>query len=160
MSVAPPAEELEALALRIRQSLDASLLRPPYDTKWTPSNPTYGFCSIAAEAAWFVLGGKPNGWVAHTARDTDNSTHWWLEHDSGLRFDPTADQYRSQGLLPPYERGIKTNAGGFMGMRRDPENVWGMERKPSARALQLLERMRAVPSLSSAPNRPRQGHSI
>lgn len=150
---APSSAHLEQLTQRIKRCLDPSLLRPPYDAQWTAENPTAGFCSVASEAAWFVLGGKEGGWVAHAARDTDGSTHWWLMHESGCRYDPTADQYYLAGKTPPYERGIKSIPCGFMGVRRDVNSPWGTERKPSLRAQALLERMQAVPVVSS-PLRP------
>lgn len=147
---APSAETLETLRKSIVSALDPSMLRPPYDGQWSAQNPTYGFCSIASEAAWFLLGGKEAGWVAYNARDTDNSTHWWLEHTSGLRFDPTADQYYRVGTVPPYERGIPGRPGGFMGMRRDEQSVWGNGRRPGLRAAELLDRMGATP-VANAP---------
>ena len=151
----PSAQELEALRLRIVAQLDPSMLKPPYDKEWTPENPTYGFCSIASEAAWFILGGKEAGWVANNVREEDGSTHWWLEHQSGLRFDPTAEQYYKANDVPPYERGIKGRPGGFMGLRRDEQSPWGNERRPGLRAQELLLRMDAVPVAPKPATRPR-----
>lgn len=155
MSPVPSTAMLQDLQARIVSALDPSLLRAPYDGQWTTENPTAGFCSVASEAAWFLLGGKQAGWVAHHARDLDGSTHWWLMHETGVRFDPTADQYRCVGKVPPYERGIPGTAGGFMGMRRDPDSPWGNERKPGLRAQALLERMDAIPKLDPKVSRPR-----
>lgn len=155
MSAPSPAPEtLDQLTQRIKRCLDPSLLRAPYDAQWTPENPTAGFCSVASEAAWFILGGKEAGWVAHAARDTDGSTHWWLMHESGCRYDPTAEQYYLAGKTPPYDRGIKSIPCGFMGVRRDENSPWGTGRKPGLRAQALLERMHAIPpvSLSRRPS--------
>ena len=145
MSSMPSAADLAALTDRIKRSLDRTLLRAPYDAQWTPENPTAGFCSVASEAAWFILGGKEAGWVAHAARDVDGSTHWWLMHESGGRYDPTSEQYYRAGNTPPYERGLKSIPCGFMGVRRDEHSPWGTGRKPSLRAQALLERMEAIP---------------
>lgn len=153
MNSMPSQEHLAALTDRIKQSLHPSLLRAPYDAQWTPGNPTAGFCSVAAEAAWFILGGKEAGWVAHAARDTDGSTHWWLMHESGERYDPTAEQYHLVGETTPYERGIKSIPCGFMGVRRDEQSPWGTGRKPSLRAQALLEKMDAIP-------KPKTGNSM
>lgn len=94
-------------------------------------------------------------------RDGDAGTHWWLENrHTGQRFDPTEEQYRSQGRLPPYERGLPGQGGGFMGIRRDEENPWGFERKPSGRAQQLLGRVLGEQTIAelreelTAPPRP------
>lgn len=40
-----------------------------------------------------------------------------------------------------------------MGMRKDPENEWGFERKPSHRAAALLEEMKANFLTPSSPKR-------
>lgn len=133
-------DELRAL---IHQALDPSLLSKEYRHTWSADNPTAGLCSVAAEAAWFVLGSSKQGWISHVTSDPKNGgTHWWLEHTSGLRFDPTEEQYRSIGDVPPYERGAQGRPTGFMGIRQDPGNEWGFERKPSKRAQDLLNRMR------------------
>lgn len=82
-------------------------------------------------------------------RDGQAGTHWWLENrQTGERFDPTEEQYRSQGRQPPYERGLPGQGAGFMGIRRDEENPWGFERRPSSRALRLLERVLGDQSIS------------
>lgn len=129
---------LEQLRSAIQQSLTPDLLLPVFQKNWTPANPTAGFCSVASEAAWFVLGGAQQGWSARTARDHNNVVHWWLQHTSGLIFDPTVEQYTSFGLRPPYQTNCAVKACGFMGVRQDPNNEWGFERKPSLRAQKLL----------------------
>lgn len=129
---------LEQLRQCIQNCLTPDLLLPEFQKKWSSANPTQGFCSVASEAAWFVLGGSKQGWSAYTARDDNNIVHWWLQHTSGLIFDPTAEQYTSIGKLPPYQRNATIKACGFMGVRKDSDNVWGFERKPSLRAQKLL----------------------
>jgi len=132
---------LDALQNRLIAACTPDLLTPEYRRGWTPENPHFGFCSTASEVMWFVLGGSPAGWHAHVVRDTDGSTHWWLEHDDGTRLDPTVEQYRSVGEVPPYERGLRGSAGGFMGIRRDEASPWGFGRRPSRRAAVLLNRL-------------------
>lgn len=134
--------DLEKLRSRLHQGLGPDLLSPAYRHTWSESNPTAGLCSVASEAAWFILGGLNSSWTPMVVRDGDQGTHWWLENrQTGERFDPTEEQYRSQGRLPPYERGLPGQGGGFMGIRRDEGSAWGFERKPSNRAQQLLERV-------------------
>lgn len=118
--------------------LDPALLSKDYRAEWSPTNPTAGFCSIAAEAAYFLLGGVKQGWVAMVAADPEGGTHWWLERSTSQgreRFDPTAAQYLSQGLTPPYERGRPS---GFMGQRQDPGHPYGFDRRPGRRAEAVL----------------------
>lgn len=134
--------DLDHLRRRLHESLGPDLLSSAYRHTWSEGNPTAGLCSVASEAAWFVLGGLNSPWVPMVARDGDAGTHWWLENrQTGERFDPTEEQYRSQGHLPPYERGLVGQGSGFMGMRRDEGNPWGFDRKPSLRAQRLLERV-------------------
>lgn len=129
---------LNELRSMIHQSLTPDLLLPQFRKEWSPTNPTAGFCSVASEAAWFVLGGSSQGWSAYTARDQNNTVHWWLQHTSGLVFDPTSEQYTSQNIPLPYQTSAPIKACGFMGVRQDPGNEWGFERKPSHRAQKLL----------------------
>lgn len=130
---------LQQLRSLIQKSLTPDLLLPEFQKDWSVSNPTAGFCSVASEAAWFALGGSQRGWSAYTARDHNNTVHWWLQHTSGLIFDPTSEQYTCVGLRPPYHNNAPIKACGFMGVRKDPGNIWGFERKPSVRAQKLLD---------------------
>lgn len=71
--------------------------------------PCTGFCYIAAEVAYHMLGGKQEGFQVWFARVPDwfvlpnaqtrivKMTHWWLEDKDGF-FDPTAKQF-TQGML-------------------------------------------------------------
>lgn len=129
------------LTQSIVSHLDPAWLSAPYRTQWSPDNPTAGFCSVAAEAAYFLLGGPRQGWMALVAPDPAGGTHWWLERQTarGLeRFDPTADQYVRQGKVPPYEAGRPCP---FMGQRKDLASPYGFERKPGLRAAKLLAKL-------------------
>jgi hypothetical protein len=134
--------QLRTLRADIVQHLDPQWLEPAYRDHWSLENPTAGFCSLAAEAAFFELGGGPAGWKGMVQREPDNQTHWWIEHAHGLRFDPTDSQYREAKDVPPYERGLIGRACGFMGIRRDPDNRWGFGRRPGTRAAELLSHLR------------------
>lgn len=64
-SPSPPSnDDLTLLSWRIRPALTPELLKSPYKEQWTTQNPTFGFCAIAGEVAWFLFGGKQKGWVA------------------------------------------------------------------------------------------------
>ena len=141
----PPAWSL-TLKSAIQADLDANLLSPIYRPEWTPANPTAGFCSVAAEAAYFLLGGPLQGWVAMVAKDPLGGTHWWLERERSKgspreRFDPTEEQYLIEGELPPYALG---RPGGFMGQRQDPTSPFAFGRRPGHRASMLLQRILAT----------------
>lgn len=62
---------LDTLRSRLHAGFSPDLLHKDYRDNWSPDNPTYGFCSVAAEVAWFMLGGRDAGWVAWSARDVD-----------------------------------------------------------------------------------------
>ncbi len=106
------------------------LLKRPYREGWSPQNPTWGFCYIASEACWHMLGGFESPWRPVWARDQEGGTHWWLEHIlTKERLDPTADQYLLLGETPPYSQGVRA---GFL------------TKTPSKRAQILIDRYHAL----------------
>jgi hypothetical protein len=139
----PTPTQISAAVTLVQQALTPDLLDTKYRPRWTPENPTYGHCATASEAVYFLLGGPNAGLTAWVARDTDGTTHWWLQTADGQRIDPTADQYTSVGRLPPYERGILGKPCGFMGQRKDPLSPYGFGRRPGGRAAIVLERIDA-----------------
>lgn len=82
-----------------------------------------GFCYIATEALFHMLGGKTSGLTPVCARYPEG-THWWLVDGNGNILDPTVDQYGDDD--PPYSLGRKM---GFL-------NGYS---KPSKRAVRLME---------------------
>jgi len=85
-----------------------------------------GFCYIAAEAAFHLLGGKSNGLKSYCAvyvEDGKRCTHWWLTKGNWI-IDPTASQYLELDLQPPYHLG---KGAGFL------------TKQPSKRASRLME---------------------
>lgn len=132
-------KDLDSIIIKIRSHLTSDLLA--YGYKIDEQNPTYGFCSIASEALYFILGGKRNGISSYVCKDEDGSTHWWLKDSAGNIIDPTSNQYTIVNKLPPYERGIAGRPCGFMGIRVDVGNKYGFDRKPSKRARILLDRI-------------------
>ena len=62
-----------------------------------------GFCYIAAEAAWHLLGCEGiDIYCASYKEDDKPCTHWWLKSGNKI-IDPTATQYTKLGLKPPYD---------------------------------------------------------
>lgn len=49
--------DLALLEATILKHLTPDLCAPAYRVLWSDENPTLGFCSVASEAAWFLLGG-------------------------------------------------------------------------------------------------------
>ena len=83
-----------------------------------------GFCYIATEALFHMLGGKDNGYKPVCGKLL-GGTHWWLINKSGIILDPTQDQL---WCIP--EQMYDTGCGcGFQN---------GYE-KPSKRATKLIE---------------------
>ena len=114
----------------IQAVLSPDLLKKEYREK-NRDNPLYGHCYAASEALYHLLGGKNSGWKPHCGRDEQNVTHWWLANAAGERLDPTAGQYTSVGLTPPYEAG---RGNGFL------------TSKPSKRAQVIIGRISEKPS--------------
>jgi len=131
--------------------VSARLLEGRWKGEWDSTNPTLGHCAVAAEAAWFALGGAAVGLVPVCASYHDaggRATHWWLRTADGRIFDPTRQQYELAGETPPYEwastPGLRIAACGFQGQRRLPsgaEDPWGFGKRPGRRAAQLLAAM-------------------
>jgi len=59
--------------------------RPTLDVTW-------GHCYVASEAAYYLLGGKENGWKPF-CMEVDLDTHWFLKHSSGFILDITKSQF-------------------------------------------------------------------
>lgn len=51
-----------------------------------------GYCYVACEALYFILGGKSNGWYM-VEIDLSYCNHWFLANEDGSILDPTADQF-------------------------------------------------------------------
>ena len=61
-----------------------------------------GFCYIATEALFHLVGGTSSDFRPMYLRD-GAETHWWLQDSNGSILDPTHDQYG--GAKPPYHLG-------------------------------------------------------
>jgi hypothetical protein len=97
---------------RIMRAVVASLdpmdpglkLKPEYRRKHESGcDPTTGFCSVATEAVWAMLGGNEAGYERRQVRHQGDS-HWFVEDVATGRFlDPTSTQFSSP---VPYEEGV------------------------------------------------------
>ena len=107
---------LEDLIAQIQAALTPDLLKPPYREE-NEVNPMFGHCYVATEALFYLLPDREN-YCACRGRDDRGIVHWWLVHKNTNKIlDVTADQYWSQGLVPPYSRGKRS---GFL--TKEPSN--------------------------------------
>lgn len=126
MNVPDPTSPAEYIS-QIQGVLSPDLLKSQYRAQ-NAGNPMFGHCYVAAEALYWLMGGPQSGLVPRHGRDPSGIVHWWLVRKSdGEILDPTAGQYTSQDLLPPYSRGL---GGGFL------------TREPSARSREVIRRIR------------------
>lgn len=109
----------------IVDSLSDDLLSPTYRKlkKEHPHvNEAFGHCYVAAEAAYYLLGGKEAGWKPQFVR-VSGYAHWYLMHESGFIYDPTDGQF---AISIPYHEG---KGKGFM------------TKMPSQRCVQLIRQI-------------------
>lgn len=92
-----------------------------------------GNCYVATEALFHILGGRRAGWrsmrvTLKEKRFTNQETHWYLLHRSGVIVDPSKRQFNSKGwwTKPDYSKGIGS---GFL------------TRLPSKRARKLIHQL-------------------
>jgi hypothetical protein len=119
------------LVSHIQACLTPDLLKPDQRSKLTGIHPTEGHCAVAAEAAYHLLGGKAAGWVPVVLPRVvlGDNTHWWIENTrTGLRVDPTAEQFGNGPI--PYQLGKPC---GFMCPNKG---------QPSRRAAVLIQRVK------------------
>lgn len=105
------------------------LLRPDWRLLNKSGPHSTGFCYIAAEACYHLLGGKSANLKIYYASYTEKDkkyTHWWLKQGDTI-IDPTASQYTELGKIPPYHLG---KCSGFLTL------------KPSKKAVKLMEMVR------------------
>jgi len=65
------------------------------------SHPMSGYCYIASEAFYHMIGGKESGFIPCTIKHEDVS-HWYLKHTSGKIVDITKLQFKT---TPDYNKG-------------------------------------------------------
>ena len=111
--------KLDKLYSAIRLSLSDDLRKPKY--KGHPDQ-FKGHCYVASEVAYHALGGKENGWKPMHVKH-EGEPHWFIQHQSGTVFDPTASQLQTP---VPYD---KAKGKGFL------------TKKPSKRAMKVIRRI-------------------
>lgn len=120
----------EDLIAKIQIALTPDLLKKPYRDE-NATNPMFGHCYVATEALFYLLDERKD-YCACRGRDDRGIVHWWLVNKvTNQIFDVTADQYWSQGLVPPYSRGKRS---GFL------------TKDPSKRCRSLQERIQRFSS--------------
>lgn len=80
----------------IINNLTDDLLRPKFRRMKLALNVpnTFGHCYVASEAAYYLLGGKEEGWKPMQMKHLGVS-HWFLKHESGYILDLTRNQFKS-----------------------------------------------------------------
>lgn len=115
-----------AKAVRLVQSaLTPDLLKGRWKKQ---THPLSGYCYVASEALWHLLG--KTDWKAVCATysdDTGRATHWWLVNkNTGKIVDPTKEQFPN---TPPYHLG---------------RGVAFLTQNPSKRAQTVLNRIQGT----------------
>ena len=82
--------------------------------KWVERNsinPMFGHCHTSSACLQKVFGSK--NIKLWRGLDDEGIWHWWAVDLNGKLIDITADQYTSQGRIPPYDKGSKSSMLGF-----------------------------------------------
>ena len=82
--------------------------------KWVErnkTNPMFGHCHTASACLQRLFGTE--NIKLYRALDEEGIWHWWAVTKEGKKIDLTADQYYSQGRVPPYVSGTKASMLGF-----------------------------------------------
>ena len=82
--------------------------------KWVEknkTNPMFGHCHTASACLQRLFG--TTNIKLYRALDDEGIWHWWAVTKEGKKIDLTADQYYSQGRVPPYVNGTKASMLGF-----------------------------------------------
>jgi hypothetical protein len=105
--------------------LSDDLLKPKYRNIKSACPAVAGHCYVASETAFYLLGGKSNGWKPMHMQH-EGISHWFLQHQSGKIYDPTMLQFVRK---PDY-----TKARGMAFLTK----------KPSKRAKILIDRIKQL----------------
>lgn len=92
----------------IHKHLSSDLLMGQYKDKPVNAHSTYGLCSVASEALYFMLGGLNSDLVSYVVRD-DGSTHWWLQDSNGVILDSTVSNIHLLVNYHPIKEGYWVN---------------------------------------------------
>jgi len=129
----------QQLIKAIQAELRPEDLRGSYRDRAESGCPVEGHCALAAETLQALLWEcGERQWKARVAKNKTGETHWWLESPTGEILDPTVEQFYYYGEEPPYAHG---RPAGFQGTRW-VEVDGQKQRRPSAAAMKVLQRMR------------------
>lgn len=109
VAATPSSPGIAAVITAIQNSLTPDLLKPQY-REVNATNPLFGHCYHSAEALYHLIRELQLPEEYHSFRpcrgvDDNGIPHWWLQNERGGILDPTAGQYTSKGVNPPYESG-------------------------------------------------------
>jgi hypothetical protein len=109
ISLKPAAPTIDELIAAIQRCLTHKMLKPCF-REGNKTNPLFGHCYHSAEALYHLIRrlDLPSAYHAYKpcrGVDANGIAHWWLQNGLGDILDPTADQYSSKGVPPPYASG-------------------------------------------------------
>jgi hypothetical protein len=127
--------KIAKLVREVQSNLTPELLKPRWKNQ---RHPLEGFCYVAAEAMYHLLGKED--WKPCMASYEDEggkTSHWWLAHKTtGRIVDPTHEQFTELGKVPPHHLG---KGCGFL------------TQQPSKRAQRILDRVYATQTRQEIP---------
>lgn len=99
------------------RDLDGELLKKEYKNRWTPDNPTLGYCYIVSEALYHYLDNEVKAYCI----SMDNGTHWYVTVDGEI-VDFTGDQFDfpvdyGKGIGKGFFKGSVKTARGYISKR-------------------------------------------
>jgi len=99
-------KKLETIINKIHKVLSDDILSKKWRLiKSKEDDKTFGHCYAASEALYYLLGGDKSGLKPQVGKDDNGNTHWWLKDSNNIIIDPTANQFYSKGIEPPYKNG-------------------------------------------------------
>jgi uncharacterized protein len=129
-----------ALIEAIQHQLTPKLIPPQY-RECNRLSPLFGHCYHSAEALYYLIRDLqlPEEYLQfrpYSGVDANKIPHWWLQNTQGDILDPTAEQYTSKEMNPPYENGRVRSF---------------LSKQPSKNALFLMVKVKQSVQCSRAP---------
>lgn len=127
LTESPALATAESVARLIIANLTPDLLTAEWSALRTEeSHPLLGFCYVASEAMYHLMGGATAGWTVFRCDLPGGGTHWWLTDPTGTAVDLTAEQFPTP---PDYRTGRRTTF---------------LSKQPSKRASRLIARVQTA----------------
>ena len=111
-------------------TLGPELLKPEYKARWTPVNPTAGYCYIVSEVLYHYHATTAQSYLLSMP---GVGTHWWLKTPTGILIDWTSDQF---DFRVPYAAGRR--AAFFKGKVQAPRGTISTRGHELAKYLKLV----------------------